>query len=101
MFDILSKLYIENPEAYEEMRSDIIERFIDDLPHDQQHRARGLQFQIDSKLNSARNPIDRYNKMVIIFWEGFNKLNDALNGRLPEQQTETAKILKLNLDKKS
>jgi len=96
MFDVLSKLYVDDPDAYEEKRREIIEEFINDLPEDKQRRAKGLQFQINSKLDTIKNPTERYNQMVNMFWESFAKLNATLHGKLPEPQTHTkAKIIKL------
>lgn len=92
-FDRMVTLYKEKPADFEDMRVSLIEDYINTLPENQQKRARGLQFQIDSTLDRIKNPTERYNRMVSMMWKGFDKLNKALHGEFPTKKN--AKIFSI------
>ena len=56
-----------------------IEDFIDSVEdEDQKLKLQQLQFRIDRELRKYKDPVARMNKMVELFWEGFNEFNNIL-----------------------
>ena len=90
--DDLARLWQEDPDKAEEYHRAIIEDYILGLPEDKQERARGLQWRIDQDLRRFKDPIARMNRMCELMWSSFFDLNNALNGKLPEDRP-TAKVL--------
>jgi hypothetical protein len=72
-------LYQEDPEAFEKMRAEIIHQVIESLPEEYRRRAYGMQFQLEMRLKRYRDPIDRMNAMISMFWEQFEEFNTVLN----------------------
>jgi hypothetical protein len=72
-------LYQKDPEAFERMRAEIIQRMIDGFPEEYRRRAQGMQFQLEMRLKRFRNPDDRMNAMIGMFWEQFEEFNRVLN----------------------
>lgn len=54
-----------------------IEEFINSLSPEHQERARQFQWRIDQQLNCCKG-IQRYNKMVELFWEGVDRFQKTL-----------------------
>lgn len=57
-------------EAFQAKRLEILEREFAKLPDDQRHRAEQMQWRIDGQLRGLTG-INRYNRMVELFWKGF------------------------------
>lgn len=70
---------IKDLDEFEIARQKLIDDFIESLPEDRQLKARQLQFRIDRELRGYTNPIARMNKMVELFWEGFNEFNATIH----------------------
>lgn len=67
-----------------------IEDYIKSLPPEHQERARQFQWRIDQQLNRYKG-IQRYNKMVELFWEGvdrFQKILENPSSMLPKQKPD-------------
>jgi len=96
-FDKLSKLFQDDPEAFEEYRKGVIEEFINKLPEDRQQRARGLQFRIDNEMRKIHDPLARAARMNSMMIESLMELEGLFkvvlgDKELPEP-TEKADVL--------
>lgn len=80
-FDLVMKLYKEDPEKLEEIQKNIVQKFIESAPEENQKKLKGLQFKIDAQRSLSKNPMQSYIKLSQLFWtEGFQKFQDVLNG---------------------
>lgn len=74
----LSELSRKDPERFEMLRRELIERTIQGFPERFRPRAYGIQFQLDAALRHYKDPVARMNKMVEIFWEQFQRFQEAV-----------------------
>ena len=88
IFDELLPLR-DDPEAFEAKKNEILEGAFERMPKELQRRMRLQQWSLDEQLARIKDPTQRYNKMVELFWEGFGRFHDALNGELPERTNAT------------
>jgi hypothetical protein len=65
-------------EAFQAKRLEILDREIGKLPEEDQLKARQIQWRIDGQLRGLTG-LNRYNKMVELFWEGFAKFKAELD----------------------
>ena len=75
-------LYNENPEEFEKTRKNFIEENIIRIANGDTQREwilRKIQNNIDKELQQYKDPIARYNKMVELFWKGFNEFRTTIN----------------------
>lgn len=77
-----------------------IEDFINSLPEERREHMHRFQWRIDQELNKCKDPAQRYNKMVEMFWEGFGKFNQVLQttcgkavGQTPVEAPPKAKVV--------
>lgn len=91
-FEDLRTLASNNPEEFDRICRAEINRVIDSAPEDIQQRLKGMQFIIDTKLNMTNGAVQRYNLMVEMFWEGFLKFKDAVNGTY--EKLEPGRVIK-------
>jgi hypothetical protein len=87
-FDYLMNLYQEDPDRFDEAITSMKEDFINSLPEAKREIYRAKQWRIERELEKIKNPLERMNRMVSIFWDG---VNDGLSkyrhlGFLPEYQ---------------
>ncbi|ALC17340.1 hypothetical protein DSOUD_2587 [Desulfuromonas soudanensis] len=75
----LDGLYAKDPERFEVLARELIESVIADFPPEDQPRARGLQFVVDSRLALHSNPLGRMVEMMDMLWESVDRLVAALN----------------------
>lgn len=87
-FDELVALAQQDPERFDRRKAEIIEEYFKTLPPEKAEKARQFQWRLDAEL-SQRPGIDRYNAMVVKFWNGFAAFNAALNGKLPDNKPPT------------
>jgi len=101
-FEKMKKLYEESPHEFEKVREELIAQYIDSLPSDvRKCRIRGEQFKIDACLDKHKDPINRMNKMVELFWKGFGEFNDAVHGRIKKpKKSETSRVIPVNFTQK-
>ena len=100
---LLSELELvskNDPEKFEEIRSEIIRTAIESYPQETRQRFYGMQFTLDCELRKYKNPIARMNRMVEIFWAKVYEFNLAL--RHPEtaiaakaEKRDPAKVIQL------
>jgi hypothetical protein len=84
-FDEWSALAKSDPAAFEQKRLDLIEDFLNSLPHHDQKRLRGLQFRIDMERRRARTPMAACLKLSAMMWDslmGSRGLKNALDSLL-------------------
>ena len=79
-YELLAKLYKDDPEEFERERKRILESYFDSLPEKRQKKARQIQWQIEGELRKYKDPIARMNRMVELFWEQTFKFKDAIGG---------------------
>ncbi len=67
-FDYWMELAKKDPAAFEQQRQNLIQTTIQEAPEKMQQRLNGLQWQIDSEIKLAKNPMDGclkiYQKMM-------------------------------------
>ena len=56
-FDVLMELALNDPEAFEAERKEIIDSFLDTVPEENKRRLVGLQWQIDQVRTLAKSPM--------------------------------------------
>lgn len=87
---------ITDPDKFQEEADKIIRDFIDSVPERHRVRLEQCQWRIDNELRKYKDPVARMNRMVELFWEGFNEFN----GELRNFAVTTTKI-PIILDKKA
>ncbi len=65
------------------MRTNEEQKLIDDFINSVEDegkrlRLQQMQWRIDAELRKYKDPVARMNRMVEIFWEGFNEFNDYM-----------------------
>ena len=75
-FDALCRLARDDPQGYEALRQDLIERFIDAVPEAKKRRLRGLQFRIDMERRLAHSALGAVVRVYELMWKSFLNLND-------------------------
>lgn len=79
MLGRLDGLYQRDPEAFEVLRRELLERVIAGFRPEQRERARAQQFALDARLARYKHPVARLNKMIELFWAQFDEFRRALN----------------------
>ena len=109
-FDHLMILNKSSPKAFETLRIQLVDGFIDTVPSERKRRLQGLQFHIDARRELAKNPMDScisLSKMMHeTFWDmhmSLEKLENVtaepsvnrklLTSRALLENNQTAKIL--------
>lgn len=76
--EILSQLARDDPQAYEALRSQVIESFIARAPQRLKPRLSGLQFHVDGLRRLSRSSaLGATVKIYALMWESFERLNQA------------------------
>ncbi len=78
-FEHLKDLYNCAPEAFEELRAELVQSCIDSAPEDRRHRLQGLQFHIDARRSIAKTPMDSCITISRMMHEKFWGLHDKLD----------------------
>lgn len=79
-FDDWLQLFKSDPIAFEEMRKQEIERFINNAPEYNQRRLRGLQFRVDAKRDMLKHtPYKACVELSKMMHESFAELRYQLN----------------------
>lgn len=79
-FDDLLALRLEDPKTFEERMRDALTDFIENhIPEEKRQGMRQLQWKIDGELRKFKDPVARMNKMIELFWKGFNEFQLAVN----------------------
>jgi hypothetical protein len=75
--DVLSQLALNDPQAFEALRCDLIKTFIDSSPDRFKSRLFGIQFRIDGIRRLSRTPLGSAVRVYNLMWESFLSLNQA------------------------
>ena len=76
--EVLAKLASDDPQAFEALRSELIENFISHAAPRNQPRLRGLQFRVDAIRRLSRSPLGALMKIQSLMWESFMRMNREL-----------------------
>ena len=71
----LSQLALNDPQAYETLRSKLIESFIASAPPRIRPRLSGIQFRVDNIRRMSRSALGATLKIYNLMWESFHCLN--------------------------
>lgn len=74
----LAQLAREDPQAFETLRSELIENAILRAPERMHLHLRQLQFRLDGIRRLTRTPLGALLKMQGLMWESFLRMDDAL-----------------------
>ncbi len=95
-FDKLSELAKTEPGAFEAMRIELCQQFIDSAPVDLQRRLEGLQFRIDMERRRSGNPVKNCMTLSAMMNDSLSQLSLALSNPeefLRENRQNNAEIL--------
>lgn len=73
--DELSRLARDDPPAYEALRREIIDEFIDNAPDKLKPRLQGLQFRVDNLRRLSRSALGSTVKIYDLMWKSFVTMN--------------------------
>lgn len=76
--EVLAQLACENPQAFEALRSELIENCISSAPARIQPRLRGIQFRVDCIRRLSRSPLGALIKIQALMWESFLRMDHEL-----------------------
>jgi hypothetical protein len=73
--DVLSRLARDDPEAYEALRREVIDSFIENAPARLKPRLYGIQFRVDCVRRLSRSALGSTVRVYELMWESFHRLN--------------------------
>ena len=76
--ETLSLLARENPEAFENLRQQLVDELIGRAPDLLKRRLLGLQFRIDVVRRRSKNPLGATVKIYHMMWDSFLNLHNEL-----------------------
>jgi len=76
-FDKLKNLYETDPDKFKEITDGMINNVIDNARDENKKILRAKQWRLEQELSKIKNPIERMNKMVSLFWEGVYQFIDV------------------------
>lgn len=102
IYESLVKLK-DDPEKFEEMANEIWESYFTTLTEDEEKRARQFKWHLDGQLRGIVDTTARMNKMVELFWEGFQTFQLSLTNpdQLIARSQDGSKAVVLPIDRKS
>lgn len=77
-FDTLSALALNDPQAFEALRKQLINDAINTSSNREHRRLHGLQFQIDSYRRTAKNPMESCLKISRLMHESLDEFSSLL-----------------------
>jgi len=96
-FDNFKNLYIEDPAKFEKITRGMIEDAIDNARPESIGQLRAKQWRLDQELEKIKDPVERMNRMVVIFWEGvydFKRvLTNPKESLKPSEESEPCNII--------
>lgn len=96
-FDQLKELHDYSPEAFEALRSELVNECIESAPEYRRNRLQGLQFHIDSRRSLAKNPLESCITLSKMMHEEFWGLHDSLEV-LSELRTAPKRVTLQSVD---
>jgi hypothetical protein len=79
IFDRLSPLS-EDKAAFNKEADKVWEEIVSDLPPERKRWANQQRWVREGKLRQIKDPVERMNRSVEMFWEDFRKFQETLNG---------------------
>lgn len=76
--DALCRLALSDPQSFESLRTELIERCIDDAPEPIRLSLRRLQFRIDGIRRRSSSSLGAVVKINALMWQSFLAMNDGL-----------------------
>lgn len=76
--ETLSRLAVESPSAFEDLRQQLIEGLINTAPGKMQARLRGVQFRIDAIRRLTHSSLGATVKIYTLMWNSFLELDQQL-----------------------
>ena len=73
--DELAQLARNDPQAFENLRSELIASFIEHAPPRHKTRLSGIQFRVDCERRLSRSPLGSTVRVYKLMWESFLSLN--------------------------
>ena len=100
-FDVWMNLAQTDPEKFEALRAEVIERVIDSVTDDRKIHLRRLQWRIDQVRGRSKTPMAATMAISRMMWDSFHDLRghyqelfgDETGGRRPLQVPKPAKVL--------
>lgn len=80
--EILSRLALDDPRAFEALRSAMIENCITRAPQEIQRRLRQLQFRVDGIRRRSRMPLGALLKIQSLMWDSYFQMNQEMQSFL-------------------
>lgn len=96
--EYLRKLYINDPDEFEKVTTAMIDDAINNMREENREIYRAKQWRLKQELDKIKEPLERMNRMVVIFWEGVNEFvevtrNCANISAQPIEKLESGTIL--------
>ena len=76
--EVLSRLACDDPQAFEDLRNELVENRIRLAPEGMQLRLRQLQFRIDGIRRRSGTPLSALIKIQGLMWESFLRMDQEL-----------------------
>jgi hypothetical protein len=76
--EVLSRLACDDPQAFEDLRNELVENRIRLAPEGVQLRLRQLQFRIDGIRRRSGSPLSALIKIQDLMWESFLRMDQEL-----------------------
>lgn len=100
-FDTWMHLAQQDPERFEALRAEAIERVIDSVTEDRKIHLRRLQWRIDQVRDRSKNPMAATVAISRMMWDSFQDLRDRYHGKFgadscaqqPDPAGRQAKVL--------
>ena len=73
--ELLAKLARDDPDAFESLRRELLDSFIDNAPERLKPRLHGLQFRVDHERRLSRSALGSTVRIYELMWKSFLRLN--------------------------
>lgn len=102
-FDRMVEMAKNDPDALERLRLEMVRETINEAPEELRQRLHGLQFQIDGKRLTSKNPMQACLEISRMMHESLMEMKTYINGIdgdsdiQPAPESESAKVLSFPL----
>lgn len=79
-FDNMRALHNKDPQAFEALRTQLVNDYIHSIPSQRRTRVKGLQFKIDARRQMASTPMAACIELSNMMHETFLEMNYSLHG---------------------
>jgi len=81
--EVLAQLARDDPQAYETLRRQVIDSFIDSAPARVKRRLRGIQFRVDGERRLSQSALGATLRIYDLMWRHFRRLNHHWQDVMP------------------